>query len=173
MGHNGGPPLEPPPRIPPVQPPGRGASLAVARAAARWVATAILSMDAWPLALTVFATMEAVSWFAKNYLPYVTTYVQGPKTLEELQDAVGTPAIGTEVHHIVEQTPAKNEGFARELIEGRDNRVRIPYFKHREISDWYSTTSRNAPFNGMTPRQFVRGMKTWEEKYCFGIDVLK
>lgn len=81
-GHNGGPPLDPPPRIPPVQPPGKGAPVAVARIAARWVAAALLSAETWPIALSFFATMEAVSWFAKSFLPSVTTYVQGPKSLE-------------------------------------------------------------------------------------------
>lgn len=80
--------------------------------------------------------------------------------------------VGTELHHIVEQTPAKNEGFSKELIEGVDNLVRIPYFKHREISDWYSKVNNESPYNGVTPRDFLRS-KTWSEKRALGIQKLK
>lgn len=171
-GHNGGPPLDPPPRIPPIQPPGKGAPVAVARAAARGVAAAILSAETWPIAFAFFATMEAVSWFAKSYLPYVTQYVKGPQTLQELQEAVKTPAIGTEVHHIVEQAPARREGFSEDMIEGRENRVRISYFKHLEISAWYSKINYNTPFNGVTPRSYLSS-KAWDEKYEVGLTALK
>lgn len=80
--------------------------------------------------------------------------------------------VGTEVHHIVEQTPAKKEGFSKELIEGVDNLVRIYYFKHREISDWYSSVNNESPYNVVTLRDFLRN-KTWSEKRALGVQKLK
>jgi hypothetical protein len=55
-------------------------------------------------------------------------------------------------------------------LESRENKVRIPYWKHREISDWYSTP--NEEFGWRTPREYMRG-KNWEEQYNYGLLVLR
>lgn len=70
--------------------------------------------------------------------------------LEELQRAVNEPKDGYQVHHIVEQTPARDENFPDALIDGPDNLVRIPTLKHRDIGGWYS--SPNDEFEGLSPR---------------------
>ena len=70
--------------------------------------------------LAASASAETASWLYDK-LPYVRAYLDGPKSLEELQGDVGKPEKGYEVHHIVEQTPAAREGHAREDIDGPDN----------------------------------------------------
>ena len=53
-------------------------------------------------------------------------YYDPPRTLEELQQAASTPAVGYDIHHIVEQTPAEQDGFPRSLIDSPENLVRVP-----------------------------------------------
>jgi len=72
-------------------------------------------------------------------------------------------------HHIVEQTAAENDGFSRTEIDARNNLVRIPAMKHREISGWYQTGNKD--FSGLTPREYLRG-KDWNERYKVGIQAL-
>jgi hypothetical protein len=66
---------------------------------------------------------------------------------------------------MVEKTPARNEGFPQELIEGRENLVRIPTLKHWQINGWYSR--RNDEYGDLSPRDYLRN-KTWEEKVKVG-----
>jgi hypothetical protein len=86
-----------------------------------------------------------------------------------LQRAVGTPKAGYEIHHIVEQTPAEQDGYRRSQIDGPENLVRIPTLKHREITGWYQT--RNDDYGGVSPRDYLRG-KLWEERTRIGLDAL-
>lgn len=78
----------------------------------------------------------------------ILSHLDPPKSLEELQNAVDEPRPGYEIHHIVEEqaTSRNAQGnsrvFSEEQLQGRDNLVRIPYWKHRQISDWYSTTEQ-------------------------------
>jgi len=48
------------------------------------------------------------------------------KSLDALQQAAGSPRKGYEVHHIVEKSSAKDDGFSREQIDGPDNIVSFP-----------------------------------------------
>ena len=96
-----------------------------------------------------------------------------PVSLDELIKQTQTDRAralpGYETHHIVERGP--NEGkFSEEQLEGPENFVRIPYYKHRDISDFYSTN--NECLGGMTPRQYLRG-KSFAEQRQFGIDTLR
>lgn len=47
---------------------------------------------------------QTTSWL----WPYVHAYLQGPKTLEELQADAKSPAMGYDIHHIVEQSAEKD-----------------------------------------------------------------
>jgi hypothetical protein len=93
-----------------------------------------------------------------------------PKTLEELQDAASSAKEGYHRHHIVEQTSAEQDGFPRSQIDDRENLVRVPTYKHRAISDWYS--KKNDGFGGQTPRDYLRG-RSWEERREVGLAALR
>ncbi len=73
-----------------------------------------------------------------------------------------------EEHHIVEDGP--NKGLIPDAaLQSRRNRVKIPYYVHRDISDFYSRSNRS--LGGMSPRDYLRG-KSFEEQYEFGLKVL-
>jgi hypothetical protein len=109
--------------------------------------------------------MEVASWLIEEGAPYIEAYADPPKSLEELQDAVSTPARGYDIHHIVEQTPAAQDGFSRSLIDSPDNLVRIPTLKHWQITGWYMTPSED--YGGLSPRSYLRG-KSWQERVQVG-----
>lgn len=67
------------------------------------------------------------------------------------------------------QTSAERDGYPRDMIDARDNLVRIPKFKHEEISAWYQT--KNREFGGLSPRDYLRG-KLWEERRSVGLRAL-
>jgi hypothetical protein len=98
------------------------------------------------------------------------TYFDEPKTLEELEQAAKEPKTGYDIHHIVEQTPGRRDGYPETWINSPENTVRIPRFRHWDINRWYST--KNEDFGGMTPRDYLRG-KTWQERYEIGLKALK
>jgi hypothetical protein len=119
--------------------------------------------------------LEGIWWIAEQW-DKLQTYMYPPRDLKELQDAVDKPTPGTEVHHIVETQYNANapDANAKEFnggrLESRENKVRIPYWKHREISDWYSRP--NEEFGWQTPRDYMRG-KSWNEQYAFGLKALR
>lgn len=108
--------------------------------------------------------MEAADWLSQ-FLPWIYSYLDTPKTLDELQQAALNPQPGYNIHHIVEQTPAAQDGFPASLIDGPDNLVLIPTLKHWQISAWYSTA--NASFDWLSPRDYLRG-KDWDERVRVG-----
>jgi hypothetical protein len=165
----------PPPEIPVEEPSTTQQVNAVLRGAATWLARALaLYGSADPRVRLLFAAIEATAWLA-DYLPKILSYLDGPKTLEELQDAVGNPRFGYEIHHIVEvqrrsDDPQRNSKRFPDRIDSRENLVRVPYWKHVEISSWYSTM--NEEYNGLSPRDYLRG-KSWEEQYGLGLKALR
>jgi len=163
IGHNGGPPLGPPPEIPPVPPAETKLRNAFAKTAARWLARAMAGAgDAARRAgayLEVLAAAAETGWLYDK-LPSINAYLDAPKSLEELQRDVGKPEKGYEVHHIVEQTPAARGGHAQEDIDGPDNLVRIPTLKHWEITGLYMR--KNPYFENLSPREYLKG-KSWQE----------
>jgi hypothetical protein len=106
-------------------------------------------------------------WRRDDYL--IDAYRDEPKTLVELQRGVSTPKRGYDIHHIVEQTSAEQDGFPRSVIDGPDNLVRIPRLKHWDITGWYMT--KNEDYNGISPRDYLRG-KSWAERTRIGLDTL-
>lgn len=97
-------------------------------------------------------------------------YFDEPKTLEELEQAAKEPKTGYDIHHIVEQTPGRRDGYPESWINSPENTVRIPRFKHWEINRWYS--KGNDEFGGLSPRAYLRG-KTWKERYEMGLRALR
>ena len=82
--------------------------------------------------------IEGAEWI-REHSPLIESYRDAPKSLDELQQDVSTPDPGYDIHHIVEQTQAKKDGFTREQIDNAENLVRIPRMKRWEINAWYQT----------------------------------
>jgi hypothetical protein len=163
VGHNEGPPLEEPPPIPPRPPKTIRALNLFIKAAAFWLALAEKAAAA-----RFFRLLQRVSWLARGLL-YIRAYLSPPKTLKELQQDVANPQVGYDIHHVVEQTPARDSGFPDSKIDGPDNLVRIPTLKHRQITAWFQT--RNEKYDGLSPRDYLRD-KGWDERRRVGIEAL-
>jgi hypothetical protein len=148
----------------PRPPASRSALNAFVKAAAYWLAAVTRGVAARYISI-----LQGVYWIATQALPYIRAYLSPPKTLKELQQDVQNPETGYEIHHIVEQTPARDERFPESMIEGPDNLVRISTLKHRQISAWFQT--KNDDFDGLSPRNYLRG-KSWQERRRVGIDAL-
>jgi hypothetical protein len=154
-----GPEDDGPQRIPAAPPPKEGQRLSIVKEVARTLTT---------LADFVRITSGFPPWFVE-YGQLLRTALDDPRELEELQNSASGSGFGYNVHHIVEQTPARNEGFPEGLINGPDNLVRVPTLKHWKINAWYSRS--NDEFGGLSPREYLRG-KSWEEKRQLGLQVL-
>jgi hypothetical protein len=158
-----------PPKIPTETPATNTAKNVVRKAVAHWLVRAVLigaDITAPEIVVPVQAAVEGAFWLA----PYVNAYLDKPKTLEELQAAVKNPRDGTDVHHIVEQTPARKDKFPESQIEDPSNLARIPTLKHWELNAWYEKSNEN--YAGQTPRQYVKG-KDWATRRKVGLDGLK
>jgi hypothetical protein len=167
IGHNAGPPLE----IPPVEPLTEPLRNAFAKLAARWLARAVANAAFGPegVFLTVLeVTAETALWLYDKY-PLIKAYLDRSDSLEELQNNVGKPGRGYDVHHIVEKTPARDHKIPDALIDGPDNLVRIPRLKHWEITGWLMTP--NEEYGYLSPREYLRG-KSWEERRRAGLKAL-
>lgn len=163
----GGTPSEPPPETPEEKPPTAKLRNRVVKQVAKWLAKAAAKETLGPIG-TALNLLDAVSW-VQEYSPYIQSYLDEPKSLEELRQAVSTPGPGYDIHHIVEQTPAEQEEFPRSRIDAPENLVRIPTLKHWEINAWYQTP--NEDFDGRSPREYLRG-KSWSERTHVGQDAL-
>ena len=117
------------------------------------------------------ASERAGGWLARILARFLSR-LDNPKTLEELKAQVNRTQVenaGYEKHHIVGEGP--NAGAIPDSqLQGEDNVVSIPYYIHRDISDYYST--KNESLGGMTPRDYLRG-KSFEEQYQFGLKVMR
>ena len=153
------------PKIPPKLPPTRKLQNRTIKEVAKWAAKEGIKKAGGLIGVII----EVGSWVleAKDY---IDAYLDDPKSLGELQSDVNTPASGYDIHHIVEQTPAEQDGFQRSQIDGPDNLVRIPTLKHWEITGWFNTS--NELFGEMSPREYLRG-QSWEERKRLGIYALK
>ena len=159
------PPFGSPPEVPPEKPATPQLLNAFLKAAAYSLAGALLASE--PIGEFVLA-LEAAEWL-HEFRPWIDAYLDPPKSLQELQRAAQNPKDGYNIHHVVEQTPAVQDGFPRSLIDGPDNLVLIPTFKHWQISTWFS--KKNAVFDNKSPREYLRG-KSWEERMRIGKDAL-
>jgi hypothetical protein len=112
--------------------------------------------------------IEGASWLFE-YDALIEAYLDPPKTLDELRQAVSTSKKGYDLHHIVEKTSADEDGFPKSMINGPDNLVRIPRFKHWEITGWYMT--KNEDYEWRRPRDYLRG-KDWAERTGVGLEAL-
>jgi hypothetical protein len=123
IGHNGGPPLDDPPEIPEERPSTGKLRNAIIKGVARWALRRGLAMLI-PGVGEVMGLFQLAEWIHDS-IPYIDAYLSKPKTLDELNADANDPQDGYDVHHIVEQTPARNNGFPESMIESPGNRVRI------------------------------------------------
>lgn len=94
-----------------------------------------------------------------------------PRDLDELIERAKPGARpGYNLHHIVEQGP-QNKDIPDAQIEAPDNIALVPTYKHWQITAYYRR-GKNPEFGGLSPREGLKG-KTFQEKYDFGIKVLK
>jgi hypothetical protein len=134
-----------PPNIPSKRPTASPDRTAAIKAAAHW-----LARFGGPLGKLV-----ALGHWLYEHDALIKASLDEPKSLDELRRAVSTPERGYDIHHIVEQASAERDGYPRSMIDGPDNRVRIPTLKHRDITSWYQT--RNKAFGGLSPRDYLHG----------------
>lgn len=173
-----GPPVEYRLPIPAERPATAKDRYAVVRRTAEWLrrAAALGALAApEPRVKAILLTIEGTAWLVE-YLPEIRSYyLDGPKSLQELQDAVDDPQPGYEIHHIVEGqygsiNPGRNSVRFGERLESRENLVRIPKWSHIDINSWYSR--RNPQFGGISPRDYLRE-RSWEEQYSIGVRTLR
>jgi hypothetical protein len=166
IGHNQGPLLGDPPEIPKTEPPTRTAKNDFIKAAAKWLSAA----RAVGARISGFvAAYEALSWLDTDR-PFIESYQDPPKSLEELRQAVSPVSKrGYQDHHVNERDAAKKAKFPNSLIDGSDNVVRIPTLKHWEITGWYMR--RNEKFGNMSPRDYLED-KSWDERTRVGLEAL-
>jgi len=65
---------------------------------------------------------------------------------------------------------ALEEGFAKSLMNGPDNLVSIPRFKHWEITGWYARKSKDWD---RLSRRMMPDPQPWGERYQFGLYALR
>jgi hypothetical protein len=170
IGHNGGPPMEDPPELPKRDP---GSDTARNRVAKRWTLWLLRALRRLPerrIALAARA-LEAVGYLT-GFFDEIETALDEPRPLDDLRRAVKAEADrdGTHVHHIVEKTSAEQDGYPKSTINGYDNLVRIPRYRHEEISAWYQR--RNPQYDWQSPRNHLRG-RSWEERFLMGLEQLR
>ena len=107
---------------------------------------------------------RGILWFVE-YAPYVVSYFDDPKTLEELRESARSPRPGYDIHHVSEKEAAREAGFSESQIFSFENEVSIPTLKHWQITAWYMT--KNEKYGMMSPRSYLRD-KSWEERQQVG-----
>lgn len=117
-----------------------------------------------------FAASMFANWLIRYAEHRIRAYLTPPKTLPELQDMAFDRPEGFDIHHIVEQTPARNDGFSNEKIESWENRVAVPTYRHWEITAWFQT--KNGEYGDLSPREFLRG-QPWDVRRAVGLRALK
>jgi len=121
--------------------------------------------------------VESTPWVAPQIsnIYAATEFAHGkPYNLDTLiERAQGDSEPGYHDHHIVEQGPQNDDLSPEELnrIDDPENIVRIPYYTHQLITNYYRNPDPRLP-GGVTPRQYLRG-KSFDERYQFGLDVLR
>lgn len=161
-------PLPPKPDIPTGRPPIKQLENRVAKQVGKWLLKAAARRAIGPIGIALDA-IELAIWI-HGHVPDMQSYFDGAQPLNILQDAVDDPLVGYEIYHIVERAAVANDGIGHNRVNARENLVRIPTWKHHEITAWYMT--KNDDFSGLAPRHYLHG-KSWEEKYDVGLKALR
>jgi hypothetical protein len=120
------------PRIPDERPPQSSDRTAIAKEVAGW-----LKENAGAVVSTI---ITATSWL-HDAIPNIVSYFDRPRALEELQQGAAEPKAGYDVHHIVEQSSARADGYPASKIDAPENLVRIPRMKHWDMNAWYQSSN--------------------------------
>jgi hypothetical protein len=155
--------------LPAERPTGKGAVARWGRRVADEIHDAIERGDADRLAEIADALSRA-DWI-KDQLDNIVAAQDPPRSLDDLIDAAQDkgPRPGYDDHHIIEQGP-QNSDLPEEVVEARNNIVRIPRYKHWQINEYYQ--ARREDLGWQTPREYLKGKST-EERYQFGLRVLR
>lgn len=145
------------PRVPKSRPPTEQERNRTARELARWGREAIVG-----------AIAGGATWLNEQRASF-ESYFDPPKSLEELQQAASERRPGYDIHHVVERASAAEDGYARDIIDAPENKVRIPRWKHWAINSWYQT--KNEAYGFLSPREYLRG-KSWDVRMRVGHDAL-
>jgi hypothetical protein len=78
--------------------------------------------------------IRKAEWFAEQYGQAVESFFDEPRSLEELQARALRRRPGYDIHHIVEQTSARQDGYPEKMIEALENRVSVPRIAHWRIN---------------------------------------
>ena len=111
------------------------ASVSQRRLRAGWRAP--LPEGCWAQSGLLVDLVDAVRWL-NSYYPEIESYFDAPKSLDELRRLASPGQPGYHVHHIVERASALEDGFPKSLVDGPENLVRVPKYKHQEITGWFA-----------------------------------
>ena len=103
---------------------------------------------------------------AAEAYPYVKSYFDAPKSLEDLREAAKSPEPGYDVRHIVERATTNPNGSEDELMNAPENLALIPTLKHWDLNGWYAT--KNPNLGNVAPRDFLEG-KSWQVRREIGL----
>ena len=163
--------------LPKDKPPGRSQSYNAGTDAASRLKEA-LQNDWHTVVERAGQVVDATHWVAdqvSNIVADVDFSQAAPYDLDDLVAAAKKKSEpGYQDHHIVEQGPQNDDLSPEEKkrIDHPENIVRIPYYEHQLITNYYRNRDPKPPCNGMTPRQYMRG-KSFDDRYQFGLNVLR
>ncbi len=98
-----------------------------------------------------------------------TTTSIGFDSFNDAKKFLGSPGVGNQWHHIVEQSQIQKSGFATQLIQNTDNLIPVDKATHANISGYYS--SKQVFTGGKTVRNWLIG-QSYEKQFEFGIQKL-
>lgn len=113
---------------------------------------------------------EQVTWAYVELWPSVKSYVDPPQSPESLQRSHLRSEAGYEDHHNVEKAAAARDGFPRSMIKSRTNVLRIPKFKHWEVTGEFMVVRKE--LGNKSYRQYLEG-KSWQERERIGHEILR
>jgi len=88
-----------------------------------------------------------------------------------MKNDIGSPGVGNDWHHVVEQSQIKKSGFSSQQINNTSNITSVDHATHMQISGYYNTKGLDFT-NGLSVRDWLAG-QSYEYQYNFGLNVLR
>jgi hypothetical protein len=95
---------------------------------------------------------------------------KGFNSFNELKAEIGSPGVGNEWHHIVEQCQINKSGFSPQMIHNTNNVVALSQKTHRVVSGHYSSVQFFT--GGQTVRNWLAG-QSFQAQMEYGLFVIK